>query len=481
LKFLGRAKMFLQSLASEAPSRVQYFNVTCASGHRVRGERTEGYQALRCPACGEGVFVLPRSPLPEPVAPPAADEPRPAGVRFGETFIDEGPVELADADHLAVELVDREPERGGAEIIWDDTPRKADSPRGRTSPTAKDAGSVLQRPYEPGEVEDTVQPSARAAPPPRPRARPEPVEGAAPGSPAVRPGAAAASEASDAGAKRRESRAKATAARSARPRRGRELPIPAILEVESVPKPRARSRLRLLILLLPLLVLATVAWRVWRSYRQEFPLIVERGRTEGIAALEDGDFDRAYQLLSAAKTAVDGLGGAVEDADEIRHAADEAALFVDPAPLLEDLLAEAARTNPETWATRFDTLYKGRSVFIQSRIRAIPQGSSGYQLWYRVFSPGEASTPRDGGMPRADRFADIDLAGFELLELARIAVDRDVCFGARIASFRYDSDQKHWVVRLEPKSGVFVLHRKALEAAGWPLPKASSDLPEFRP
>jgi hypothetical protein len=237
----------------------------------------------------------------------------------------------------------------------------------------------------------------------------------------------------------------------------------------------------MLVLLLPVLVVGTVGWRFWRSYRQEFPLIVERGRTEGIPALEDGDFDRAYQLLSAAKTAVDGLGGAVEDAEEIRHAAEEAALFVDPAPLLEDLLAEAGRTSPETWATRFDTLYKGRAVIIQSRIRAVAEGSSGYQLWYRVFSPGEASTPRDGGVPRADRFADIDLAGFELLESARIPVEHDVCFGARLASFRYDSDQKHWVVRLEPKSGVFVVHRKALEAAGWPAPKATSDLPESRP
>ena len=80
---------------------------------------------------------------------------------------------------------------------------------------------------------------------------------------------------------------------------------------------------------------------------QEYPLIAERGRNEGIPALDQGDFDTAYQLLSAAKTAVDSLGGAVEKAEEIRTAAAEAAIFNDRSPLLlEEMLEEAGRTDP---------------------------------------------------------------------------------------------------------------------------------------
>src|SRR5262245_15233689 len=156
LKFLGLAKRFLQDLATEPPGRVQYFNVRCASGHRVRGERTEGYQALRCPACGEGVFVLPSSPLPEPVAPARPAERRPVAAQFDEPMVEEGPVELTDPAQVEVELVDREPGRDDAEIVWDDTPAEVapqrgaagSSPRGKLP--ANDGGTAPRRPVAPG-------------------------------------------------------------------------------------------------------------------------------------------------------------------------------------------------------------------------------------------------------------------------------------------------------------------------------------------
>jgi hypothetical protein len=242
-------------------------------------------------------------------------------------------------------------------------------------------------------------------------------------------------------------------------------------------QPRKWTRHRLIFVLVPLLVVATVGWRYWNSRRQEFPLEAERGRTEGILALDEGNFDRAYQLLSAAKKAVDALGGGVEDADKIRQAADEAALFVDLCNRsLEDLFDEAKRTDSGTWATRFDTLYKGRSILIDSQIAAEPEpgGSSAYVLAYRVFPPGEASDFRE---PRATSkpYADIDLAGFELFELARPKVGHQVTFGAKLASLRYEGEGDRWVVGLDPKSGVFILHRGALEALGWPVPKVTDE------
>ena len=103
-------------------------------------------------------------------------------------------------------------------------------------------------------------------------------------------------------------------------------------------------------------------------------MIAEKGRIEGIPALDEGNFDKAYQLLSAAKSAVDALGGAVEGADEIRTAAAEAAIFVDLSPrLLEDMLEEAGRTDPDAWASKFETLYKGRAILIDSIITDEPE------------------------------------------------------------------------------------------------------------
>src|SRR5207247_747776 len=101
------------------------------------------------------------------------------------------------------------------------------------------------------------------------------------------------------------------------PRHALDLPVPAVPEAK--PAARKRSSHRLIFVLIPLLVVATVGWRYWTQRRQEYPLTAERGRIEGIPALDEGNFDKAYQLLSAAKTAVDALGGAVEDAEAIRH------------------------------------------------------------------------------------------------------------------------------------------------------------------
>jgi hypothetical protein len=218
------------------------------------------------------------------------------------------------------------------------------------------------------------------------------------------------------------------------------------------------------------LVVGTVAFRTWRSRRQELPRVAEIGKTEGIPALEEGKFDKAHQLLSRAKEAVDSLGGAVEDADKIRHAADEASIFVDLLPdTLESLLDEAARTTPQAWADRFDNLYKGRAVIIDARIIATPEspGSKRYELDYLVFAPGEGSNFRDpaGGRPR---YARIDLTGFEAITLAQPQVGHHVVFGARLASFRYASDAEEWVIGLEPRSGISIRYTKALESLGWP-------------
>ena len=69
LDLLGRARKWVKGMGPAEPAEPQPFRVSCPEGHVIRGRRTEGYQALRCPECGAGVFVLPRSPLPMPPAP----------------------------------------------------------------------------------------------------------------------------------------------------------------------------------------------------------------------------------------------------------------------------------------------------------------------------------------------------------------------------------------------------------------------------
>jgi len=468
LKILGRARRFFQELGPEPAAKVQYFNVICASGHRVRGERTEGYQALRCPACGEGVFVLPRSPLPEPVAPARASTPKAA--ELGDRWVEEGPVELTDPARVSVEAVDGDASRIDAEIIWDDAPVETPRParqnhvRGRMGPedvqiagppdaasadeamraaSAPGPGTSERRPKRPGQ-EDRAGPRDRVS---DERGATIPARGEGP------------------------PRTRQPAAVPTRPRHPEAEPAPAVLERK--PGARKRALHRWLLVVVPLVVIATVAWRYRRHRMEEYPLIAEKGRTEGIAALEEGNFDKAYQLLSAAKSAVDALGGAVEGADKIRNAAYEAAIFnnlLNETP--EELLAEAGRTDPLSWATRFDTLYKGRTIFIDTWIAAEPEsdGSGGYDLWYRILPPGEASKFREGGESRPDRVGVIDLTGFQLFELAHPRAGSRVTFGAYLAGFEYDAkrgERGEWVIRLEPKTGVFITHTKALETIGW--------------
>ena len=459
MKFLGLAKKFLRDLGTEPPAKVQYFNVACASGYRVRGERTEGYQALRCPACGEGVFVLPRSPLPEPAAPARASGARAAAMRPDHRLVEEGPVELTDPKYAGVELADRGAGRVEADIIWEDEPAEPAKEQG--------TAAVVRRGDSP---EAGGEPVARAAEPATPRkSRPKTgarTAGSEPGRTAT-----PATEPAGAGSSRR---------RSARVQEVSEPKTPALLEVRV--EPRRRSHHGLIFVLVPLLVIAAGSWRYWKQRRQEFPLIAERARDQGIPALDAGDFSKAHHLLAAGKQAVDALGGGVEGAEEIRHAADEAAIYVDLCDIsLEDMLVEARRADPpDTWKSKFDLVYKGRAYVFDVTITAAPQdgNTESYEIDYLVCPPGETSRFGAGGLARPDTFAHIDLTGFELFKLTRPSPGDSVKFGAKLAGFQFDSDKNYWVVQLEPKSGVFLTHPRALEALGEPAAD-SIDLPQM--
>jgi hypothetical protein len=404
LKLLDRARMLLTNLATAAPTHVQSYNVLCPEGHRLRGDRTEGYQALRCPSCGEGLFILPRSPLPDPVAPAhAARTRRPREI--APAAVEEGPVRLTDP-LPPPEVQDLESD---GEIEWMD-----------------ERGEAVAPDPPPVEVEPPV-PEKRRATAPRPRG---------------------------------------TATPSGRVRSPDHRGSPAQAR-ERLSEWVRRRRNPLIFLGVVLIVLGTIGIRAWRSSRQDLPQVVENAREQGLRALDDGRFDAAHQLLSAGKRAVDALGGAVEGADEVRQGADEAAIYTSlVSEPLESILAEAAAfQDPAEWPSRFAAAYQGRSVLIGADVSAVPDGDGRgrYEINYRIFQNGG-----DGSRPPGNRFGRIDLTGFKLFEQEKPKVGDHVRFGARLASFQLDVESNEWLVRLEPDSGVKMTHERALEAVKVP-------------
>jgi hypothetical protein len=212
-----------------------------------------------------------------------------------------------------------------------------------------------------------------------------------------------------------------------------------------------------------LLVIGAVAFRFRRQRLEDLPRIAEIGRTEGLRKLDAGDFDAAKKLLADASHAVDGLGGQYEGAESIRQGAREAAIFTDLIrPTLEGLVEEAARHDTKEWPSYFAGMYRGHSIILDAPISAVPDPAkpgSSYQVEFRIYS---------GPGPEPARKARIDLSGFQLFELARPKVGDQQPFGARLAGLELDTASNEWVFTLEPDSGVYITHTRALEAIGWP-------------
>jgi hypothetical protein len=438
---LDGARNFFRGFSPSMLARSQRFSVLCPEGHRLAGLRTEGYQALRCPTCGEGVFVLPRSPLPEPAG---------ASERSAGRLSPSGPVEVNEEP---IALTDPVP-----------------PPEGWGAGDAAEAGDEIEWLDEPGEA----APPPPAAAPVAPRAWPDPGELAAEEieSERVRASARPAAEAA------------ARPAERSTPAAARPKPRGTVDEAREVPgapsRPEealgyrlsqwARAQRNVLIFVgVVVLVVATVAYRLHRARMAELPRVAERGWTEGLAALDEGHFDSARQLLSEARDAVDALGDASEHASDIRQGAREVAILTqlctDP---LESLLDEAARSDARDWAQRFDRFYKGRSIIVDAHVTAVREVQGGsYGLDYRVFRPGEARQPASTGL--------IDLQGFALVETLKPRKDDRLLFGARLASFRFDQERDVWLIGLEPESGVTMVHRKALEAIDWKLTDDAED------
>jgi hypothetical protein len=321
VNLFGRARKALGG-ASEPPAP-QAYRVACPEGHILSGQRTEGYQALRCPACGEGVFILPRSPLPRPPAPVAQRTRRRRPVQT----VAEGPIELMDAP-AEVELAEPQVE---VEIQWED-----DVP---------------------------------AAPPPRPQPPPEEAP-AEPARPAPRKGTAAARSAPS-----------RPAARPPRPPAPRPQPAARVIEIPAE-RPGLRQRIyrkrhALAVLGLVTLIAGTVGVRILRRQFENLPKVASANRAEGLEALVAGEFDAAKRKLDTAAWALERLGD--PDAAGVRQQASEAAVLADLANrTLEEILEDVATR--DDGPSQFEALHRGRSIIVEARVQPGPD------LDYRILA-----------------------------------------------------------------------------------------------
>lgn len=427
----GKAKKFVRGLGPAEPVEPQAFRVSCPEGHVIRGRRTEGYQALRCPDCGAGVFVLPQSPLPMPPTPAiraeeaaagegvyADDSPIPLADHVPEGAIDEGEVEWLEPVEPGAEYPDDQPTPAfdPVDAAVSELPEGADAPASPRRPQSSPKPKPSPKRPAPGPEECRARPTQQRPKPQRPRA--------------ARPGA-------------------------------RTILVP---DRPSLGDRLRRNRPMLVGLAVVVVVLGTVAFSVYRNARRDYPALVQQGREEGIPALDDGDFDRANRILSRAAEAVEALGGQIGGAEEVRQAAREAAIFVDLIPeRLEEILDERARTVDESeWQSTFDRLYRGRSILLSAEVTGTPDTSGRFEINYRVLN-------RTATSPRVGR---IDFEGFRLFESGGPRVGTQLQFGARLEGVW--SEEDGYRIQLQPESGVTITRFDALDALGWePIETAS--------
>jgi hypothetical protein len=207
-------------------------------------------------------------------------------------------------------------------------------------------------------------------------------------------------------------------------------------------------------------VAATLAANWWRQRAERLPIEAEAGWTAGQEALDRGDFDGAKQLLGKAARAFVEMGGKDERTQGAVLLAKEAAILADlSAYRLDEILDQAARSDPATWATTFEREHRGRAVILDTEVAATPaagQSAGAYELAHRVLV---------GRGPEPARVGRIDLEGFRLTEGRALAVGEPVVFGARLEAL--DFRDGVWSFRLQPESGVWMTRFGALEAKGW--------------
>lgn len=334
MDLLGRARDAFKKRGTTEAAGPQFYRVACPDGHVLRGQRTEGYQALRCPACGEGVFILPQSPLPDPPAPATKRTKKRAAKP-----VEEGPIPLTDAPpQSSVAPADIEIEweaDSGAET--EPEPVEAESPREAARPIVLTKADLEAKPH-PSPLKSRTRPESKKRTPSAPTPPPA-------------------------------------------------VPLPPRLPWR---ERLWRKRHALAITAMIIIVAGTVANRLMRRRYEQLPTIAKTSRAEGLDALSTGVFDLAKQKLATAADALETLRD--PEARDARQEADEAAIFADwSGDGLEAIMEQVAtRSDGADW---FNSNHKGRSILIQSTIAPGSQPELSYRIiagtrWGRISLDG---------------------------------------------------------------------------------------------
>ena len=408
------------------------YEAFCPAGHSLTGKRQESFQAVRCPECGEGSFILPTSWLPVP--PMASVNDLIPLSRIRQSAVLE-PLESVDS-----EVEDTEPAEIGRTVPPQIPLKDASRPPDLRSkampvddPAAKYHVETANRTVPQAEFERMVSQDSDRQSNARNASRPSPIPEAVVNKQLLEDDLESDEEYDE--------------------------------ELEARPPFYKRIRRGVWIGLGVFLIISlTVFIQLRQTHREKLPQLANLGRTEGIAKLDDGKFDEAKQILTAAASAYDEMRDKTEEANIVRQAARESAIFADLASRpIEDILdSVAAGANGHS---DFVNLDQGRSLIIESRVTKTPDQGGEYDLDFRVaVGPGPAP---------ARPLGRLDLKGLKLLENLKPNVGDTVLIGVRLKDFELEDGL--WWIRLDPTSGVMITHWKALNAIGWPVTDRAPD------
>lgn len=409
------------------PAEDLWFEARCPAGHELTGRRLEEFQAVRCPECGEGIFILPTSWLPVPPAASPADLVSLSRIRetvsFEETGIDdeaydEAPPPSGGPSPIPLKQADRQSPRKSTEMPVDD-------PAARYEVTT--AGRVGQSDFE-----KIVSQDARRQ-------------------------AEAGEEARDS-LKKKAKPAKPVEKEAAEEQPDDEFDDEFLETIARLPFYKRVGKGTWIGLAVASVIGLTFYIQMRQAHREKLPQLANLGRTQGMAKLDAGQFDEAKQILADAAAAYDEMRENSDEAKTIKKAALEAAIFADLVSRpLEEILDRVAAD--AAGLKEFEALDKGRSLIIESRITATPEKGGAYDIDYRVaVGPGPAP---------ARPLGRLDLSGLKLLENLKPNVGDTILIGVRLKDLKLQDGT--WWIRLDPESGVQLGNWKALAAIGWPV------------
>ena len=406
------------------------FEAYCPAGHSLTGKRQESFQAVRCPECGEGIFILPTSWLPVP--PMASVSELIPLSRIRQAAV----IEPVDSDDSEVETT--KPAEVGRTVPPQIPLKDASRPPDLRSqampvddPAAKYQVENANKPVPQAEFERMVSQDADRQSNARNSSRPSPIPEAVVNKQLIEDEMESDEEYDE--------------------------------EMEARPPFYKRiSRGVWIGLGVFLIISLTVFIQLRQAHREQLPQLANLGRTEGITKLDDGKFDEAKQILTAAASAYDEMSDKTEEADIVRQAARESAIFADLASRpIEDILDSVA-AGPNGHSD-FVNLDQGRSLIVESRVTKTPDQGGEYDIDFRVaVGPGPAP---------ARPLGRLDLNGLKLLNDLKPNVGDTILIGVRLKDLELQDGI--WWIRLENASGVMITHWKALNAIGWPVTERS--------